>query len=135
MMPNSYRGEAPIQLGDRTHILWFGWPGIALLKEEIGDNFDVKITQAMATMDLPVIAKVLAIGLRESWPGVTAEDIERLSPPIAPVTAAISLSLRRTFHGNEGVRDEPEAHPPGRLRRALRRMWFWPGTRPLSSPA
>lgn len=134
-MPNSYRGEASIEIGGRTYLVWYGWPGVALLREEFGEGFDIKITQAMASLDLPVLAKVLAIGLRDSWPGVTAEEIESQSPPITPVTEAISLALRRTFRGNEEVRDEPDASPPRRLRRALARIWFWRATRSQSSPA
>ncbi|MBX6427137.1 MAG: hypothetical protein IRZ09_14575 [Variibacter sp.] len=132
-MINPYRGEAEIEIAGRTYVLWFGWPGIAMLKSQLGDNFDVELARAMAGQDLRVLAKVLAIGLRDSWPGVTPEQIERLSPPIARTIEAVSTALRRTYQGEEAAA-EPQRNPP-RLRRLRKAMSWLRRTKPRSRPA
>lgn len=135
-MVNPIRGEASIEIGGRTYLVWYGWPGVTLLREQIGDDFDVKITTAMATLDMPVLAAALAIGLRESWPGVTGEQLAACSPPIRPVVGTISLALQRTFYGLEEVPAEPDPNPPkGRLRRALAAIMSWKPIVRRASPA
>jgi hypothetical protein len=125
-MVNGYRGEVAFRIGGQDHVLWFGWPGIALLQQELGADFDVKIGQAISAPDLPVLAKVLAIGLRESWPGVSVHQITLASPPIATVTDAITVAIKRSFHGMGEVPAEPDKNPPnGRLRKALAKILFW----------
>lgn len=134
MMVNRHRGEASIAIGGRTYVVWYGWPGIDLLRAEFGDSFDVAITQAMTRADLPVLGKALAIGLRDAWPGVTGDILAAQSPPIAAVCEAITLGIRRSFHGDEEP-VEPAPNPPGRLRRALAKISSWRPTGRHSAPA
>lgn len=133
-MVNPVRGEASIELDGKAYVVWYGWPGVVMLREQIGEDFDIKITTAMTKLDLPVLAAALAIGLRDSWPGVTAEAIAARSPPIRPVCDAIALALARTFHGTGEV-PEPEPNPPTRLRRALSRIMWWLRIAPRARPA
>jgi hypothetical protein len=137
-MANPLRGEVVIELDGKGYLVWYGWAGVTLLREQLGDDFDVKITAAMATLDLPVLAAALAIGLRDAWPGVTAERIAELSPPIRPVVDAISTSLHRTFHGLAEAPAEPDQNPPSRpsrLRRVLAAITSWMPTARRASPA
>lgn len=121
MLVNGYRGEVAIRIGGKDRVLRFGWSGIALLQQELGQDFDVKISQAMTNLDLAALAKVLAIGLRDSWPDVTAEMIVQESPPIAMVNEKIMLGLKRAFHGEAPA--EPDENPrKGRLQTALQRI-------------
>jgi hypothetical protein len=123
---NGHRGDVPFRIGGEKHILWFGWSGIALLQEILGTEFDVRINQAIGTLDLQVLAKTLAIGLRNSWPGVTAEMVIDASPPIVSATEAIALGMKRTFHGMGEVPALPDQNPPrGRLPPALAKILFW----------
>lgn len=120
MTVNPYRGEAALVIGGEAHTVFFGWGGIAALRSEFGENFDVAITQAIAAQDLETIAKVLAVGLRQSWPGVTSEAIMDASPPIAKSIEAVMLAWKRTFQGDEEVRDEPAENPRRKRRQATR---------------
>lgn len=130
MTANGYRGEVDIRIGGQLRILRFGWGELSALQAELGeDAFDAKIGAAISALDLPVLAQVLAIGLRESWPGVTPQMITEASPPLAEVTAAITVALKRSFHGMGEVPVSPDQNPPqGRLKRALVRLTsFWKG--------
>ena len=126
MRVNPYRGEVAIRIGERDCVLRFGWTQLKSIKVELGADFDTQIGQALVTTDLDVIARVLVIGLEERWPEVSAEMIEELSPPIDDVSSAITLALKRSFRGLEEVPAQPETNPPGRLKRALKRIGsFW----------
>lgn len=129
MAVNAYKGEATVDLGGVSHVLRFDWEGFAILREQLGDTFEVETAQALAKFDLSYVAKVLAVGLRESCPGITPEEIMKAAPPIGPVAEAISLAYRRTWWGPAGKPpEEPKPNPLMRLLGAIgRRMSFSAG--------
>lgn len=114
-MANPYKGEAVVELDGKPYVLRYDWEGMALLREQLGESFEIETAQALAKFDLEFVAKVLVVGLRESYPGVTAEDIKRMAPPIGPVSEAISLAFRRAWWGPAGKPPEQKQNPLMRL--------------------
>jgi hypothetical protein len=142
MLENPYRGEAALELGGARRALRYSWLAIMQLRAELGVEFDSRIGQALASLDLEVLAKVVAIGLREQYPSVTPADVMRLSPPIADVSLAVRTALHRAFHGAKTIAEvaaEPRPNPLRRAARALKRMGTrtlsWRTSEPLSLPA
>lgn len=125
MQVNPLRGETVVTLNGTPYRLFFGWEGLMLLQQALGrTDIDIAISELVAKLDLPALAKIMAIGLRDAWPGVTAEAILRASPPIAAVLPPVTQALRLTFDGGQEV--PPEANPPRRpIVRALKRTWSW----------
>lgn len=127
-MANGYRGEVPIEIAGRRHLVAYGWEGVAILSTEVGRDWDARLVQAMAGCDLPVVAQFLAIGLRQSWPGVTPDDVIRAQPPINVAYEAIKRGLNVTFHGVTEVAEvpaEPGPNPPSLLSRTISAIRFW----------
>jgi hypothetical protein len=113
---NAYKGEAVIVLDGTPCILRYDWEGFALLREQLGEAFEVETAQALAKFDLDYVSKVLAVGLRQSRPGITPDEIKRMAPPIGPVAEAISLAYRRAWWGPTGrPAEEPKPNPLKRL--------------------
>jgi hypothetical protein len=120
-MVNPYKGEAVVELDGKPYALRYDWQGFALLREQLGESFEIETAQALAKFDLEFVAKVLAVGLRESAPGITWQEIMAKAPPIGPVSEAISLAFRRTWWGKEGKPPEPKQNPLMRLLRTIGR--------------
>lgn len=127
MSVNQYRGEVLLAIAGKQHAVRYTWDGIARLKAEFGAEWDAVLSTALASTDLDVVAKFLAIGLRESWPDVTAADVASAEPPIRAAYAAINQALNLTFHGTPEAPAEPVANPPAiSLWSAVRRLiLFW----------
>jgi len=90
-MTNSYRGEIDVKgVGQ----LRFTWDRIAQLRDELGGDFDEKITKAAMENDVVTMAAVVAIGT-----GLSAEKVNEASPPIIPTFNAIIAALNLAFHG------------------------------------
>jgi hypothetical protein len=108
MIANRYRGEQPLQIGERECSLRFTWDAIARLRSEYGEDFDRKIIAAIDTKDVAVLAEVIAVGT-----GLTAHEVMAGSPPLTLAGRAIVDGLRYAYHGQEGQPANPkEARQP-----------------------
>lgn len=120
MTPNPYRGEVVLRYAGQSRIVRYSWSALVRLRSELGEDFDMAAMRAMASFDMPAVAKLLAIGLEEHWPNVTADDVMRESPPIAPVADAVRRALHYSFNGTlpAEVAAKPTENP---LQRALKK--------------
>jgi hypothetical protein len=79
-MPNKYTAVVKIQIGKQTYNLVYNWNAIAEVKSFYsGDDI---ITKLNGGKDPILLAKVLAAGLKENHPEITAKQILDISPPI-----------------------------------------------------
>lgn len=102
MSGNRYQGDVTLKMGGRKYLLRYDWEAIGKLKTELGSNFDEIIAAASMEMDLPVIAKALAIGLERHHQGeVTAEKIISMSPPVVKVTDVLNGAITKAFYGDK----------------------------------
>lgn len=100
MPNNTYRGE--------LDGLRYDWHAIAKLIDTFGNDWDVKFTEAAATMNTEVIAQFVAIGS-----DATVDDVMKASPPITPTIGAITQALNLAFHGTkEAPHVEADENPP-----------------------
>ncbi len=109
MRKNSYRGDVALEIGGKQYVLKYDWTAVVQLKTEFGNEFDLETSRAMTEMDLPVLAKILAIGLECYQLGkFTDQDIIKLSPPIVPIIGAIEKAISRAYYGEgEAPSDRP----------------------------
>lgn len=122
MNVNPYKGEAIVDIDGEPCVLRYDWQAFALLREQLGDTFEVETAQALAKFDLIYVAKVLAVGLQRSKPGITPEQIIAAAPPIGPVATAISLAFRRAWWGKAGgPPEDKKENPLMRLLTVMRR--------------
>jgi hypothetical protein len=124
-MPNPHRGEARIKIGRKTYTVAYDWNAIAALKEELGSEFDQKISEAAVECDLRVLASVLRIGLvKHHGDALSDQDIIDASPPVVQVNTAIQTALTRAFHGTDEPPEEGgEENPPNGPLTWLRRLF------------
>ena len=128
MLTNGYNGEASLVVPGRGECrVRYSWDAIARLKTDLGDDWDTAISKAMLAADLDVIAKALAIGLREGWPDVTPDAVKAANPPIALAYSAVRQALNLAFLGTVEAPAAPDQNPPkrGQIARALAAMAFW----------
>lgn len=97
-LPNAVTIEG---LGD----LRYDWHAIGRLTDEIGKDFDARISAAARDFDVDVIARVVAIGLGGDW---TADAVKDAAPPMVPTVSAVLEALNVAFHGQ---REAPPADP------------------------
>jgi hypothetical protein len=119
MIANRYRGEQPLQIGERECVLRFTWDAIARLRSEYGEDFDKKIIMAITTTDVAMMAEVIAAAT-----GLTAHEVMAGSPPLVVAGKAIAAGLRYAYHGQEGQPANPkEARQPATWwNRLMRRL-------------
>jgi len=132
MVANPHRGRLNITIDGKTVVMFFGWEGVALLREEFGDDFLETIMTALGTVDMPVIAKVMRIGLRESLPGLSEDDLQNL--PINVCLDAVRRSLNVTFWGTEEAAEEQSENPLRRLVTGVKKILSSLLWRPRSKP-
>ncbi len=106
---NSYRGDVALKIGGKQYTLKYDWTAVVQLKTEFGKEFDMEVSLAITEMDLPVLAKILAIGLECYQLGkFTDQDILSLSPPIVPIIGAIQKAISCAYYGEgEAPSDRP----------------------------
>ncbi|WP_137387966.1 GTA-gp10 family protein [Rhodoligotrophos defluvii] len=126
MIANPYRGEVVVSLDGEPHLVRFSWHAIAALQARYGQGFAATVSQALASYDVATMAEVLAIGLAERHPEMTADKIMASSPPMVTVAAKVTEALNLAFHGPQGLGTEDretKANPqPARWRTWWRKL-------------
>lgn len=90
--------------------LRYDWDAIERLIAELGADFDARISKAAQTLDVGVLALVVAIGA-----GVSVDDVKRASPPITPTFGAVIAALNLAFHGQQEAQpSDGDANPTRR---------------------
>lgn len=85
--------------------------------DQIGPDFDSKISHAAVVTDLDTIAKAVAIGA-----GVTVDQVRDASPPITATVTALIGALNLAFNGQrEAPAAEPGENPPASKTRSQKR--------------
>lgn len=108
-MNAAHMGEVRVKFGGgRT--LRYDWAALSRLRTELGKDYEKEISRAMAELDTAVIARALACGLT---PPMSAEDLERESPPIIEAVRGIELALKYAYYGGEEPGQTPTDPPPG----------------------
>lgn len=102
---NKYMGEAPLVLDGKTHSVVFDYAAIAEAQEKLGTEALVKIG-VLGSLAVREMCELAAIGLKKHHPNVTADDLMRLSPPIAHMRKACDDALTYAFFGAEALRPE-----------------------------
>ena len=117
---NKYKGDTVLDIGGKKYTLRYDWNAIGMLVTELGKGFEQKIIDAALEMDMPVLAKALAIGLERHHAGeLTDKDIARISPPIVAVFDAVNRAISLAFYGKaEAPADENPTIPERLLRLA-----------------
>lgn len=102
-MANKYTAVVKIQIGKQTYDLVYNWNAIAEVKSFYsGDDI---ITKLNTGTDPILLAKVLAAGLRENHPEITATQIIKYSPPIFKMVKAIDEAMSYAYFGPEGFEE------------------------------
>ena len=100
--PNAHKGDVTLKIAGKRNVLRYDWEAIGKLKSELGSEFDREIARAAMEIDLPVIAKALAIGLERHHSGeLTEKKIVKISPAVSPTTEAVNRAISFAFHGTE----------------------------------
>ena len=108
-MNAAHLGEVRVKFGGgRT--LRYDWAALSRLRTAIGKDYEQEISRAMTELDTAVLSKAIACGLT---PPMSAEELERESPPLLEVVAAIELALKYAYYGGEEPRPTPTDPPPG----------------------
>lgn len=118
---NKYRGEVPIDIGDRHLTLRYNMTAIAALKESFGDQAHVVLNNACSSCDVKVLATGIAIGLERNHPGeFTQEKVLELSPPVRPSQQAVYEALMAGWYGGEGPPELDAVDPTKRLGKRIK---------------
>ena len=138
-MDNAYRGEASLDFGGGdVRALRYTWSAIVELRATLGDDWETKINEALISLDLAALSKILAVGLRETWPDVSAGAVMGHSPPISDAAAAIRLALHRAFFGAKTLPEVAAERSANPLKRAIetgRKIMSWLLSRRRLQPA
>jgi len=113
-----------MKIGRKSVAVYYDWVRIKHIQDELGLDFEEKIAQACLDTDLVTLSKVLAIGT-----GLTAEEIQKASPPVLTVIESITRAINLAFHGTE------EPVPINPLMTILRKIlkpltWFFRHKKP-----
>lgn len=109
---NALRGEVYVEIAGQPMRLRYDWDAVARLKSELGEAFEIRVSDAIRTWDVDTLSVVLSIGLRHEHPEATPEAIRAASPPLGPCQQAIIEALNLAFHGTTEVPDQPDENPP-----------------------
>ena len=102
-MANKYTGVVKIQIGKQTYNLVFNWNAIAEVKSFYkADDLVTKLNSGAEPM---LLANVLAAGLKENHPEITAKQIIQQSPPIYNMVKAIDQAMAYAYFGPEGFEE------------------------------
>ena len=85
-----------MKIGHKKVTVYYNWAGIKRIQDELGLDFEEKIAQACLDTDLEMLSKILAIGTE-----FTAEEIQKVSPPVLDVIEGITRAINYAFHGVE----------------------------------
>lgn len=104
---NRKRGEVVV---DGVGVIKFTWDRIEQLRDDLGNEFDGRISVGAANFDLEILSKALSVGTGGEK---SAEDIRKISPPIAVSYMKLMQALNLAFHGTEAttVEDVDENFP------------------------
>lgn len=95
-----------ITIAGKEFCLKFTWAELAEIESRWGQNIEGYIGK------LDVLSEVAAIGMRAYHPGITAEQITLMSPPVFPLHAAVLKALRYSYFGGQDP-DETAAEIKG----------------------
>lgn len=116
--PSPHTGEVRLGAGDEVVTIRFTWAGLSRLHGHFGPDWDQAIEKAFTTLDVEVLAKVLAAGSDRpaSW-------WLEASPPFIPAAQAAREALNLAFFGPGREAEEPESAPDPRMRLAIRTLF------------
>ena len=126
-MDNQFTGDVDLQMGGKSLKVHFDWDAVGMLQTEFGEEFDEVVTLASVKYHLPVLAKVLSVGLELHHPGkYSPESIMKMSPPVILVIDTIDKALSYAFNGGMEGSEEKSSDPKNPILRYLKKiLWDW----------
>lgn len=98
-MQNAYTAVATFQDGDgKEWHVQFDYASRAAIRTAFGKDAS-EVFASVASNDIGDFCKLLACGLQRHHPGVTAEDMMKLSPPVALAMDAMTRAVVWSMFG------------------------------------
>lgn len=94
---NKYKGEYDIKIQGEVYKVTFTWNALS----KIFSKYDEKILDNIAGSKPEILADILAIGLQENHPDVTADWVIKSRVPFIPSIQAIQGALMYGLYGDE----------------------------------
>lgn len=105
MHANPYTGEVQIEIAKKKRTIVFDFHALSALHSQFADEMRGGYIDVMKINDPVKLAGVLAIGLKEKHPDMTAEAIMEARPPLAFVKAQLDKALAYAYFGADIVQE------------------------------
>lgn len=110
-MQNAYTAVSTFVDGDgKEWRVQFDYASRAAIRTAFGKDA-AQVFAVVASSDIGDFCKLLACGLQRHHPGVTAEDMMKLSPPVALAMDAMTRAVVWSMFGPNGPQPDDEKGP------------------------
>ena len=121
---NKYTGEVPLDIHGIKYTLVYDWRALSLMKSEFTNEQLAEIVEGRQVKGL---AKILQIGLSKKHPDITADELDRLSPPLVPTMEALASALHYSYYGTdteEKIKKKAEKRKKSIALKLARLLWL-----------
>lgn len=95
-MENQHNGEVELKINGKVYTIVYDWNALAKIKVNLSDK---QILAVMQGEDLSMLGEVLAIGLQKHHNGITANEVNELSPPFILAVEAVTRAMNIAYYG------------------------------------